>query len=128
MSFCGSFKDTAGHWAAVEIGRAAAAGWIAGDTSGNFRPDDPITRAEAASIINNMLGRAPVKEHLLEGMQVWSDNPEDAWYYADIQEATNGHEYDRDELGVTEIWSAIQTIRDWSALERQWAANGGRAD
>ena len=75
-----------------------------------------------------MLGRAPVKEHLLEGMQVWSDNPEDAWYYADIQEATNGHEYDRDELGVTEIWSAIQTIRDWSALERQWAANGGRAD
>lgn len=124
----GSFKDTAGHWAAVEIGRAAAAGWIAGDTSGNFRPDDPITRAEAASIINNMLGRAPVKEHLLEGMQVWSDNPEDAWYYADIQEATNGHEYDRDELGVTEIWSAIQTIRDWSALERQWAANGGKAD
>ena len=124
----GSFKDTAGHWAAVEISRAAAAGWIAGDTSGNFRPDDPITRAEAASIINNMLGRAPVKEHLLEGMQVWSDNPEDAWYYADIQEATNGHEYDRDELGVTEIWSAIQTIRDWSALERQWAANGGKAD
>ena len=48
--------------------------------------------------------------------------------FRSIQEATNGHEYDRDELGVTEIWSAIQTIRDWSALERQWAANGGKAD
>ena len=118
----GNFSDTAGHWAADAIGRAAAAGWIAGYPDGTFRPNAPITRAEAATIINNMLGRAPDKEHLLDDMIVWPDNPETAWYYEAIQEATNSHDYERDELGVTEIWSAIQTVRDWKALEEQWAA------
>lgn len=118
----GNFSDTEGHWAADAIGRAAAAGWIAGYPDGTFRPNAPITRAEAATIINNMLGRAPDKEHLLDDMIVWPDNPETAWYYEAIQEATNSHDYERDELGVTEIWSAIQTVRDWKALEEQWAA------
>lgn len=118
----GSFSDTAGHWAADAIGRAAAAGWITGYPDGAFRPNQSITRAEAATIINNMLGRAPDKDHLLAGMTTWPDNPEGAWYYEAIQEATNSHDYDRDELGVTEIWRAIQTVRDWKALEEQWAA------
>ena len=118
----GSFSDTAGHWAADAIGRAAAAGWITGYPDGTFRPNQSITRAEAATIINNMLGRAPDKDHLLAGMTTWPDNPEGAWYYEAIQEATNSHDYDRDELGVTEIWRAIQTVRDWKALEEQWAA------
>lgn len=118
----GNFSDTAGHWAADAIGRAAAAGWIAGYPDGTFRPNAPITRAEAATIINNMLGRTPDKEHLLDNMIVWPDNPESAWYYEAIQEATNSHDYERDELGITEIWSAIQTVRDWKALEEQWAA------
>ena len=118
----GSFSDTAGHWAAEAIGRAAAAGWITGYPDGAFRPNQSITRAEAATIINNMLGRAPDKDHLLAGMTTWPDNPEGAWYYEAIQEATNSHDYDRDELGVTEIWRAIQTVRDWKALEEQWAA------
>ena len=69
-----------------------------------------------------MLGRSPDKDHLLAGMTTWPDNPEGAWYYEAIQEATNSHDYDRDELGVTEIWRAIQTVRDWKALEEQWAA------
>ena len=118
----GSFSDTAGHWAADAIGRAAAAGWITGYPDGAFRPNQSITRAEAATIINNMLGRSPDKDHLLAGMTTWPDNPEGAWYYEAIQEATNSHDYDRDELGVTEIWRAIQTVRDWKALEEQWAA------
>lgn len=118
----GSFSDTAGHWAADAIGRASAAGWITGYPDGAFRPNQSITRAEAATIINNMLGRAPDKDHLLAGMTTWPDNPEGAWYYEAIQEATNSHDYDRDELGVTEIWRAIQTVRDWKALEEQWAA------
>lgn len=115
----GAFRDTEGHWAAKEIGQAAAAGWITGDSDGNFRPDDCITRAEAATIINNMLGRMPDKEHLLDDMAVWSDNPEDAWYYEAIQEATNSHDYDRDELGIMEMWTALEAAYDWLELENR---------
>ena len=76
-------------------------------------------------VINRMLNRAPDAEHLLDDMTRWSDNPEGTWYYADIQEATNSHVYDRSGATVSEIWTAIEAIRDWAALESEWAANGG---
>ena len=66
-----------------------------------------------------MLGRMPDKEHLLDDMAVWSDNPEDAWYYEAIQEATNSHDYDRDELGIMEMWTALEAAYDWLELENR---------
>lgn len=117
----GDFTDTANHWAAAEIRRAAAAGWINGYSDGTFRPDAYISRAEAATIINRMLGRVPDADHLLDEMTVWSDNSATEWYYAEIQEATNSHAYERDELGVVEMWTTLQAARNWQELEAQWA-------
>ena len=117
----GDFADTANHWAAAEIRRAAAAGWINGYSDGTFRPDAYISRAEAATIINRMLGRVPDADHLLDEMTVWSDNSATEWYYAEIQEATNSHAYERDELGVVEMWTTLQAARNWQELEAQWA-------
>ena len=62
---------------------------------------------------------------MLPTMKVWTDNPEDAWYYEAVQEATNEHDYVRDEMGIVETWTEILTARDWKALEAEWAANGG---
>ncbi len=45
------FKDTKGHWAEKEIGELSDMGIVLGDEKGNFRPDDKITRAEAAVMI-----------------------------------------------------------------------------
>ncbi len=118
------FDDIAGHWAEQDILRAVQAGWIRGDGDGRFRPDDPITRAEVMTLVNRMLDRVPDKEHMLADMIVWPDNPESEWYYEAVQEATNGHDYERAD-GVTETWTAMQPVRDWAALETEWAVNGG---
>lgn len=47
------------HWAAGAIARVAAAGLMQGDPSGQFRPDDPVSRAEVAVIIFRLLKLAP---------------------------------------------------------------------
>ena len=52
--------DIAGHWAQAVIQKFVDAGYIAGYDDGTFRPDDPITYAELATIIARM-GFAPAK-------------------------------------------------------------------
>ena len=115
------FTDITGHWAAEYINRAAAAGWINGYPDGTFRPNAYITRAEAVTLINRMLDRAPDANHLLADMVRWPDNPETAWYYADIQEATNSHDYTRAGTGDYEVWTELLANRDWAALEEIWS-------
>lgn len=83
-----TFSDTVGHWAEKEIGIVAGAGWMLGYEDGSFRPNETISRAEAAIVINRMLGR-DIADRAAD-TRTWSDNPETAWYYEDIQEATNG--------------------------------------
>ena len=74
------------------------------------------------TIVNRMLDRVPDADHMLETMKKWVDNPEDAWYYEAVQEATNEHAYERDaDLGVIETWTEILEVRDWKALEESWA-------
>ncbi len=47
------FPDISGHWAEKTIEELAEMGIAHGDGNGNFRPDDPITRAEAATLVRN---------------------------------------------------------------------------
>ena len=66
----------------------------------------------------------PHRDHMLEDMVKWPDNPETAWYYEAVQEATNGHDYDwvvEEDVKLYEIWLALQENRDWAALETEWA-------
>ena len=50
------FKDVRpDDWAAKSIDRVAKAGRMVGDPGGMFRPDDPITRREMASILDRMM-------------------------------------------------------------------------
>ncbi len=109
-----AFTDISGHWAESEISKAAASGWINGYTDGTFKPNQYITRAEAMALVNRVLNRNPdTKEDLLPDMIVWPDNTDTAkWYYLDVQEATNSHDYQRRSNG-TEDWTAIQKIPDW---------------
>jgi len=104
------FPDINGHWAANEINRAAQKGWVKGDNQGNFRPNDPITRAEAVTLINRVLNRLPeTEEDLLDGMITFTDNLNpNAWYYLAIQEAANGHDYVRKEDAIHETWTALE--------------------
>lgn len=106
-----------GNWYENFVAVAAEIGLIEGYEGNVFRPDESITRAEACTIINRTLNRAPDKEHLLpeSEMNVWPDNTPDEWFYADMQEATNSHEYKW--LGDIEQWLEKLPERDWDALQ-----------
>ena len=123
------FSDIAGHWAQDYINEAANAGIVDGYPDGTFRPQQYITRAEAMTMVNRTIDRHPDADHLLDDMITWPDNPETAWYYEQVQEATNSHEYTMntdDEQNPYEIWTELLPNRDWSELEKEWSdANDG---
>lgn len=108
-----NFNDISGHWAENEIRRAASLGWIQGYTDGSFKPDQNITRAEAASMINRMLHRLPeTVEDLLDGMVQWQDNNPSDWYYINMQEATNSHDF-KQKGEIHEHWTKLTANPDW---------------
>ena len=123
------FSDIAGHWAQDYINEAANAGIVDGYPDGTFRPQQLITRAEAMTMVNRTIDRHPDADHLLEDMITWPDNLETAWYYEQVQEATNSHAYTMntdDEQNLYEIWTELLPNRDWSELEKAWSdANDG---
>lgn len=113
------FKDMAGHWAEDYVAEAASLQWINGYSDGTFKPDNFITRAEVMAIVNRMLKRSVSSENIHADAIRWIDNPETAWYYEDVIEATNSHKFDRLAEGlVEEKWTELLENRDWSELEK----------
>ncbi len=51
-----TFADCSGHWAQGYIDTARKYGIVSGTGENNFKPDRPVTRAEMAVMLNNMLG------------------------------------------------------------------------
>ena len=125
-----SFSDVpADAWYTRFIAAAEELGLINGYPDGTFRPANNITRAETCTIVNRTLGRGPHKDHLLPYAEMinWPDNTPDAWYYAQIQEASNSHDYDwiteQIENTTVEQWTAKLEERDWVALEQVWSTS-----
>lgn len=108
-----SFSDVSGHWAEEYIVKAAEHMMILGYNDGTFKPDKFITRAEAMTIINRLLVRYVNKEGLHADAKQWPDNLESAWYYYNVLEATNSHEYVRQADGYNEKWTGMLENRDW---------------
>ena len=97
------------HWAKNAIAMVKAEGWITGYPDGTFRPDAPITRAEAVSIVNRMFDRAAdtnfVNVHDYE-IKSFTDLNGSHWAYYEIMEAAHTHDYER--LGVrNERWDRV---------------------
>jgi len=108
------------HWAADYINGMVEAGWITGNSGGNFHPDRLATCAEAAAIINRaLLHRLPQSVgSLLPNMIIWPDNMNtSAWRYLYIQEATNSHARTDTPDGY-EVWVELLPPRNWVVLER----------
>jgi uncharacterized repeat protein (TIGR01451 family) len=115
-----AFVDIDGHWASDAINVANMMGWVTGFNGGTFKPDQPITRAEVAALVNRALGRLPeTVDDLLPGMLTWPDNMDPhAWYYLYIQEATNSTYHERKADGIHIRWTSLIDPRDWRRLER----------
>lgn len=115
----GLFADITGdEWFADVVAAAVDRGLLGGYPDGTVRPNATITRAESCAVVNRTLDRRPDAKHLLPAgeMRVWPDNPVDGWYYADMQEATNGHEYRWLTIGKNKIedWTAILPDNTWN--------------
>ncbi len=89
------FSDISGHWAEANIMKLYAQGWITGYADKTFKPDEPITRAEAVKIINAAIGRTPSKEKVDASIgnykNPFSDVVNRHWAYYEILEAAVVH-------------------------------------
>jgi len=116
------FTDIANHWARSYINEAARNGWIEGDVGvgGRFRPNDTITRAETAAMINRILHRLVEDvDCLLDDMISWPDNRnQNRWYHLHIYMATNSFNYRR-RTDTDRYLELVETVpaRDWTRLE-----------
>ncbi len=115
-----SFTDISGHWAEKYIVLASALGYVNGYEDGSFQPNSHITRAEVASLLNNVLGRhVRAEKDLVPGFKQWPDNNRDRWYYFIMLEATNSHDYERQEDGKHETWTELLPLPDWTPKNRR---------
>ena len=81
--------DGKAFWAENTMKRLMDYGLLKGDPDGSLRPEDPITRAEAVTILNRLLMRGP-----LTGIQpYYTDLLEEHWAYGDLIEATYSHDF-----------------------------------
>lgn len=102
------FADIApGYWAAKFIEEAALRGWISGYEDGSFRGENFILRAEAAAMVNGLLGREVDMDYVnknVGSLVTFPDVPPTYWGYGHVMEATNAH--DADCTGKNEVWAA----------------------
>lgn len=82
------FSDITGHWAQAAIKKAQDIGIMNGYSDGTFRPNSKLTRAEAVTAINRVLGRGPLMGVTQPG---WNDVPVSHWAFGDIEEASTDH-------------------------------------
>ena len=117
-----SFSDIKdGAWCCRAVSTLTNMGIIKGYTDGTFRPNARINRAEPFAMINRVLDRQTENVSDLlptSEMNMWSDNMnENAWYYKDVQEATNYHKCDRVGDSVYEKWTEKVPDIDWASYQ-----------
>ena len=93
------FKDVKGHKFETAINQAYGNKRIEGYPDGTFKPDNPITRAEVASMINKLYDRFPDKDYI-DGHQkivhAYKDLPyKSHWAYYELVEAYETHKFVR---------------------------------
>ncbi|MBO5364746.1 MAG: S-layer homology domain-containing protein [Clostridia bacterium] len=101
------FTDSSGHWAAEAISVWSDRGVVNGDDAGNFRPGDPITRAETAKMMDNLIG------YQKASIKVFSDVAADDWFAQSVSRLY--------EAGVMTGYED-GTIRPGAPISRQEAA------
>lgn len=90
------FTDVPGDHPAYEaICHTTAFGLFSGYPDGGFHPDDGLTRAEAATVFNKLLGRTPDAStiDISPNTRFFPDLSPSHWAYYQIMEATISHLY-----------------------------------
>lgn len=102
------FADVGSAWCHNAVATAYANGWVGGYADGTFHPNQTITRAEAVTILNRVLGRSCDLTFVQANVQAashFTDVTPGAWYYAAVTETSVGHIFT--ELTGIERWTAL---------------------
>lgn len=102
------FADVGSAWCHDAVATAYANGWVDGYADGTFHPNQTITRAEAVTILNRVLGRSCDLTFVQANAQTashFTDVTPGAWYYAAVTGASVGHTFT--ELTGIERWTAL---------------------
>lgn len=102
------FADVGSAWCHDAVATAYANGWVGGYADGTFHPNQTITRAEAVTILNRVLGRCCDLTFVQANAQAashFTDVTPGAWYYAAVTGASVGHTFT--ELTGIERWTAL---------------------
>jgi uncharacterized protein YkwD len=68
------FTDIAGHWAEAVILRLADNGLISGYGDGRVEPDETLTRAQIAALLDNVMGYAEKSDESFTDLGDWYDD------------------------------------------------------
>lgn len=103
-----SFVDVpSSHWAYESIGTASGYNWISGVGDNRFAPNEVLTRAAAATIVNRMLYRPSDFDAIDMGEgRHFSDVPESFWGYYAVTEACTEHDHSFDTEVIHEDWDS----------------------
>lgn len=102
------FADVGSAWCHDAVATAYANGWVGGYADSTFHPNRTITRAEAVTILNRVLGRSCDLMFVQANAQAashFTDVTPGTWYYAAVTEASVGHTFT--ELTGIERWTAL---------------------
>ena len=115
-----TFDDVpANAWYAKAVNTLASLDIISGVGDNKFEPERSITRAEFTAMAMKFAVGGE------EGENIFSDVDEDDWFYADMMEATNSHDYvwktRNGKAKAYEEWTEKLPQRDWAAFENMWA-------
>lgn len=104
-----NFPDITGHKYEAAINQSFGNKRIAGYPDGSFRPDNAITRAETARILNSLFDRKVDSKGLdkvMDDLRLYKDLDKNHWAYYEIMEASHTHQYERAGSGP-ENWISI---------------------
>jgi len=97
------------HWAYEYISALYSSNLISGYEDNTFRPDNRISRAEAMTVINKILGRNPSEAYVKAlGYNPFNDLSADDWHYVIVLEATITHNYELNKNGLEVKWQDIK--------------------
>jgi S-layer homology domain len=101
-------SDVAGNWAEPFIQVLVQKGIIAGYSDGTFRPDNPVSRAEFAALLNKAFDLAPTRES-----RTFPDVPKSFWAAAAIDKAYRSgflSGYPNNTFGPTQSIERIESL------------------
>jgi len=117
-----NFLDVQGHWAQSYIESLASLEVIGGFPDGTYRPNDPVTRAQFAAIVNQAFSPSPKRSG-----RSFVDVNRNFWAYSAIQTAYQGNFLSGYPGGIFRPQQAIPRVEVLVSLASGLGLNAGQA-